>query len=224
MASKFVDKVYAESKEEVMLRHVFDTECTKDPEELLATIDKFCWNDNWMMNVGDRKGLILDSELKKKQPLNVLELGAYCGYSATRIARLLPDNGHLYSIEPNMKHVAYTTTILDHCGLKNKVTILNGTLSEKIEEIKKVYKIPFFDLVFLDHVKDMYLSDFLLLEKSGLVAKGSVIVSDNALYPGCPDFLIFLQENEHHFHNVAHDAMLEYDNEMKDQIWVTTIL
>ena len=70
----------------------------------------------------------------------------------------------------------------------------------------------------------MYLPDFLLLEKYGLITQGSVIVSDNALYPGCPDFLKFLQKNAYKYASVAHDAMLEYNNNLKDQIWVTTIL
>lgn len=213
---------YKESKEEEVLRYVLNTPGTNNPENLIKTIDKFCWWDNnWMMNVGDVKGLILDNEVKRKQPLNALELGAYCGYSATRIARLLPEGGHLYSIEPNMKHVAYTTTILDHCGLKNKVTILYDTLSKKIKEIKEIYKVPYFDLVFLDHIKDMYLPDFILLEENGLITEGSVIVSDNALYPGCPDFLEFLTRNQDKYQSIAYNVMLEYDNEIKDQIWVT---
>lgn len=216
-----------ESTEEKMLRCVLNTIGTKNnPENVIAAIDKFCWNreNNWMMNVGDRKGLILDNAIRKKQPLNVLELGAYCGYSATRIARLLPTKGHLYSVEPNMKHVAYSTTILDHSGLKNKVTILSGTLIDKIEELKEIHKITHFDLVFLDHVKNMYMADFKLLESSGLLVKGSVIVSDNAIYPGCPDFLKFLSENNDKYKSVVFDAMLEYNNEIKDQVWVTTVL
>jgi catechol O-methyltransferase len=40
-------------------------------------------------NVGDVKGKILDDALLKKNPKYALELGAYCGYSAVRIGRLL---------------------------------------------------------------------------------------------------------------------------------------
>jgi predicted O-methyltransferase YrrM len=49
----------------------------------------------------DEKGDILDREVQKKNPRSVLELGTYCGYSGTRIARLLPAGGHLITIEMN---------------------------------------------------------------------------------------------------------------------------
>jgi predicted O-methyltransferase YrrM len=39
--------------------------------------------------VGDVKGDYLDKVVKEKNPKFAVELGAYCGYSAIRIARLL---------------------------------------------------------------------------------------------------------------------------------------
>jgi len=29
-------------------------------KSVMDSIDKFCWDDNWMMNIGDVKGKILD--------------------------------------------------------------------------------------------------------------------------------------------------------------------
>jgi len=42
------------------------------------------------MNVGDEKGELLDAALRSAQPKRVLELGAYCGYSALRMAARRP--------------------------------------------------------------------------------------------------------------------------------------
>ena len=55
----------------------------------MTTIDKFCWEEKWMMNVGDVKGKILDDAVNQTKPMKALELGTYCGYSSVRIGRLL---------------------------------------------------------------------------------------------------------------------------------------
>ena len=43
-----------------------------------------------MMNVGDEKGEILDRAIERSSPRLLLELGTYCGYSALRMARVMP--------------------------------------------------------------------------------------------------------------------------------------
>merc|ERR1712232_1197175 len=65
-------------------------------EEILKALDDFGWHQRWMMFVGDVKGEILDTAVRNlvteaTQPLHLLELGAFIGYSAVRIARLLKD-------------------------------------------------------------------------------------------------------------------------------------
>ena len=45
------------------------------------------------------------------------------------------------------------------------------------------------DLVFLDHCKECYAPDLRRLEGAGLVAKGTVVVADNVVYPGAPGYL-----------------------------------
>ena len=71
-----------------------------DPDSVLAALDHFGREQAFLMNVGDRKGEILDAELRQARPARVLEIGAFCGYSAVRIARLLREwDGTLRSIE-----------------------------------------------------------------------------------------------------------------------------
>ena len=47
-------------------------------------IDEFVSNGHRMMNLGQQKGAIVDKVLEKVKPKLLLELGTYCGYSATR--------------------------------------------------------------------------------------------------------------------------------------------
>src|SRR4029453_2794236 len=60
-----------------------------DPESVLAALDRFGRERSFLMNVGDRKGEILDAEVRRQRPMRALEIGAFVGYSAVRIARLL---------------------------------------------------------------------------------------------------------------------------------------
>ena len=71
------------------------------------------------MNVGDQKGVILDKAMGAANAKRVVELGCFCGYSAVRIARLLPDDGELISIEPKAEYRNQATittymNMLDH--------------------------------------------------------------------------------------------------------------
>jgi len=39
-----------------------------NPEAVLDAVDKYGWNSEFLMNIGDRKGAILDKALQKCQP------------------------------------------------------------------------------------------------------------------------------------------------------------
>lgn len=66
-------------------------------------------------------GQIMDSVIREYRPSLVLELGAYCGYSAVRIARLLPPGGRLLTMEMNPDYAAITQQMLNFAGLQDKV-------------------------------------------------------------------------------------------------------
>ena len=68
-----------------------------DANSVIKAIDDFCWNNHWMMHVGDVKGGIVDKVIEEYKPKIILELGTYCGYSAVRMARLLPTDGELWT-------------------------------------------------------------------------------------------------------------------------------
>ena len=68
-----------------------------------------------------------------------------------------------------------------------------------------------FDLVFLDHWKDVYLRDFKIIESIGVIKKGSVVVGDNIIYPGSPDYLQFFKERNDYESTLYH-SYLEYSD------------
>ncbi|XP_075691051.1 catechol O-methyltransferase A-like [Rhinoderma darwinii] len=192
-----------------MLQYV--QRCAKygDALSVISAIDSYCSNVEWAMNVGDKKGEILDAVVLETRPHYVLELGTYCGYSTVRIARLLPPGARLITIEMNPHYAQVARELLQHAGLDAQVELLVGSSSVLIPQLKKKLDIEKFDLVFIDHWKVSYLPDTKLLEEYGLLKSGSVLLADNVTCPGAPDYLKYVR-NSPQYRSKYFPAQLEY--------------
>ena len=93
-----------DGREEGLARYVTANARRGDADDVIRVIDEYCYTRSFMINVGDEKGVILDAMVAREKPKLMLELGAYVGYSALRIARLLPPGGHLVSVEPEQSN------------------------------------------------------------------------------------------------------------------------
>lgn len=203
------------SKEQRILDHVLQHATRGDPQSVLDTIDTYCWQKEWAMNVGDRKGQIVDSVVQECRPAVLLELGAYCGYSAVRMGRLLPPGARLITIELNPTYATITQQMVQFAGLQDKVTVVVGASQDIIPQLKKKHDVDTLDMVFLDHWKDRYLPDTQLLEECGLLRKGTVLLADNVIIPGTPEFLAYVRGNNR-FECTHYSSYLEYRSEVVD--------
>ncbi len=146
-----------------------------DPASVLAALDRFAREDRFLMNVGPEKGLLLEEELAKLGPqARVLELGSFVGYSAILMARRLSGAGRVVSIDVAPESTAVARAMAELAGLASRIEFLTGSASERLEALEGS-----FDLVFLDHWKDLYRPDTEKLLARGLLAEGGVIVADN---------------------------------------------
>ncbi|XP_048873628.1 catechol O-methyltransferase A [Brienomyrus brachyistius] len=180
-----------------------------DPQSVISAIDYFCRHKEWAMNVGDEKGAILDSVVSEVNPSTALELGTYCGYSTVRIARLLPPETRLITLEFNPDYAVVAHQVIAWAGLQDKVELVVGSSGDLIPQMKQKFGIKQFDFVFLDHWKDRYLLDIKLLEECGLLRRGTVLLADNVICPGTPEYLEYVRTSpryESHYFK----AHLEY--------------
>ena len=144
------------------------------PDSVLEALDEFARSKRFLMNVGPVKGLLLDECVERAGPAaRVLELGCFCGYSAVRIARRLPQ-GQLVSVEKNPGSVEVARQVVDFAGLAERVEIRQGASSDEIPRLAGA-----FDLIFIDHHKPLYLADLQALEAHALLRPGSVVFADN---------------------------------------------
>ncbi|XP_062446565.1 catechol O-methyltransferase isoform X1 [Rhea pennata] len=206
---KVTNFIMNQSKEQRILNFVLQNAVRGDPCSVVDTIDKYCSQKEWAMNVGNEKGLILDKIVEEIKPSTVLELGTYCGYSAVRIARLLKAGVCFFTVEFNPEFAAIARQVIEFAGVQDKVNILEGPSEEIIPQLKKKYEVDTLDFVFLDHWKDRYSPDTILLQECNLLRKGSVLLADNVICPGAPEFLNYVR-NSPHFQCSNYPAHLEY--------------
>jgi catechol O-methyltransferase len=158
-----------------VLNYVFKNAKQDNPQSVLNTIDSFVSETGtFLMNVGPEKGKLLAETIKDHKPLNTLELGSFLGYSAIIIAMFLPEEGSLVSVDHDKDSVAASKEIVKYAGLENKVHFINSTSDEAINALKKS-----FDFIFIDHEKNRYYSDLLLMEDLNLINKGGIVFADN---------------------------------------------
>ncbi|XP_008500967.1 catechol O-methyltransferase [Calypte anna] len=206
---KITNFIMNQSKEQRILNFVLQNAVQGDPCSVLNTIDKYCSQKEWAMNVGDEKGLILDKTVEEVQPSVALELGTYCGYSAVRIARLLKAGARLLTVEFNPEFAAIAKQMIEFAGVQDKVKVLEGPSGEIIPQLKKKYEVDTLDFVFLDHWKEKYKSDTILLQECNLLRKGSVLLADNIIFPGAPEFIDYVRNNPR-FQCTNYPSHLEY--------------
>lgn len=107
----------------------------------------------------------------------ILEIGTLGGYSTICLARALPADGHLITLEFEPKHAAVARQNLDAAGVGGKVEIIVGPALESLTTLEGP-----FDFIFIDADKNNYpgyLEWALKLAKSG-----TVIVADNVVRKG----------------------------------------
>jgi predicted O-methyltransferase YrrM len=107
----------------------------------------------------------------------ILEVGTLGGYSTIWMARALPKDGKLVSLEIDPKHAKVARANVERAGLSAQVDIQVGPAIELLPKLQGP-----FDLAFIDADKESnadYFAHALRLSR-----KGSVIVVDNVVRDG----------------------------------------
>lgn len=211
-------------RENALAAYVLKNSRAGDLDDVIRTIDEFCYTRSVMMNVGDEKGAILDRAVHRAQPQRLLELGTYCGYSALRTARAMPDGAHLYSVELRPENAQVARRILAHAGVADRVTVIVGHLGDggaTLHRLRTEYGFTggSLDFVFIDHDKRAYLPDLQRIVDEGWLHQGSVVVADNVKYPGAPEYHDYLRRQEGKtWHTREHRTHVEYQSLIRDLV------
>ncbi|SFJ07693.1 O-methyltransferase [Thermoflavimicrobium dichotomicum] len=110
----------------------------------------------------------------------ILEIGALGGYSSIWLAKALPADGKLISLELKQEHADFALENVQKAGLGDKAEFRVGDAKELLESLK--VEGEKFDFFFIDADKPNYV--YYLEKAIELAQPGAIITLDNLLFGG----------------------------------------
>ncbi len=134
------------------------------------------------INVAPNQGKLLHLLAKIRGARRILEIGTLGGYSTIWLARALPSDGKLVSLELDPSHAALARKNIEGAGLSSMVSVMVGKATDSLKKLVADQAEPF-DFIFIDADKESnpdYLQWSLKLSRPG-----TVIIGDNVVRKGC---------------------------------------
>lgn len=133
------------------------------------------------INVTPHQGKFLHLLARIQGARRILEIGTLGGYSTLWLARALPADGRLVTLELEPKHAAVARANFERAGLASLIELRLGAATEVLAELVTQGAAPF-DLIFIDADKPSMPEYFQWALK--LSRRGSVIIADNVVRNG----------------------------------------
>jgi len=133
------------------------------------------------IQVSPPQGKLLQLLARIRGTRQILEIGTLGGYSTIWLARALPPNGRMITLESNPRHAEIARANIARAGLEAVVQVREGPALTSLPAIAAEGGGPF-DLIFIDADKPAYpeyLSWALKLSR-----RGSIILADNVVRGG----------------------------------------
>ena len=129
------------------------------------------------IHISPDEGKLLHVLLRAAGARTVLEIGSLAGYSGIWLARALPPEGRLTTIEKDSRHAALARQAYAEAGVAGQVWLLEGEARAVLRTLE-----PGFDAVFVDADKEPMAEYF--RESVRLLRVGGLLLSDNAFFHG----------------------------------------
>jgi predicted O-methyltransferase YrrM len=133
------------------------------------------------INVSPNMGKLLELLARVQGARSILEIGTLGGYSTIWLARALPVDGHLITVEADPKHAKIAHANIARAGLADVVELRLGRASDVLPQLAEERRGPF-DVIFIDADKEnnsLYFAWALKLSR-----RGSLIIVDNVVRNG----------------------------------------
>ncbi len=133
------------------------------------------------ISVSPSQGKLLQVLARSINATNVLEIGTLAGYSTIWLARALPPNGRIVTLEFDPKHAAVARANFDRAGLAATIEVRVGAALDTLPVLASEERARF-DLVFIDADKVNTPAYFEWAMR--LTHAGSLIIVDNLVRDG----------------------------------------
>jgi predicted O-methyltransferase YrrM len=133
------------------------------------------------IDVSPLQGKFLEFLVRISGARRVLEIGTLGGYSTLWMARALPEDGRIITLEVDPHHADVARVNLARAGVGDQVELMVGLAIENLAALVATPAVPF-DLIFIDADKESYREylDWALK----LSRPGTVMVADNVVREG----------------------------------------
>ncbi|PYH96458.1 catechol O-methyltransferase [Aspergillus ellipticus CBS 707.79] len=199
---KFEQDDYEEShdgREAALLRYIYAhpslPQVRNSPSTLLSLMDDYAAKQDFLINIGSDKAGKLVKLIMEEKPKVIVELGGYVGYSAILFAYALrqatPEsstNLRVWSLEADPLIASVAMNFAELVGLSDIVKFVVGPAADSLKRLSAEGKLPKVDILFLDHDEPLYKPDLEVSEELGFLHPGALIVADNMVRPGAPDY------------------------------------
>ena len=130
--------------------------------------------------VAPNQGMLLQRLIQMNSCKRVLELGTFAAYSTMWLARALPKDGYILTIEGRDTHAALAQENIDYAKLPQTIELKVGRAADILKALPDDFE-PF-DFIFIDADKQGY-PEYLELSLN-LSHSGTIIVLDNVIRAG----------------------------------------
>jgi catechol O-methyltransferase len=188
-------------------------------------MDEFSAKREFLISIGGHKASILFNVVEKEAPKTIVELGGYLGYSAILFADVVRRRNNsseeirVWSLELNSEFASIAREMIDLAGLSDVVTVVVGTAETSLQQLTKDETLKSIDLLFLDHEEELYVPDFKTCQELNLLKRGSIIIADNVVRPGAPEYRALVRSSSdlksHGITGFIQPADLEVSDPMK---------
>lgn len=140
------------------------------------------FSDDAGMLVGHLEGRFLKMLVAMIEPVHILEIGSFTGYSALAMAEALPEGGRIITLEVDPEHARIAREHIAATPYFDRIELREGHAMQSLAEITIE-----FDLVFIDADKGNYLRYYEavlpLLSRQGFIAVDNVLWSGSVIDP-----------------------------------------
>ena len=148
-------------------------------DELLLKVAEFTNRTHPQAHMlsGQVQGALLSQLSAIIQPLRILEIGTFTGYSALCLAKGLRETGLLHTIEIREEDAAVARNYFSESAYADQIVLHVGDAKSLISQLEEEW-----DLVFIDADKIGYIEYYELILP--LVKPNGLIIADNVLFHG----------------------------------------
>ena len=200
-----------ETNKSLYLKTIFSKE-----DDILKNIREWSEKENvGYMQISPYEGGILQFLCKALQVKKAVEIGTLYGYSSLMIARALPEDGHLFTLDINKTRQEKAKILIQNDPASRKIQFIPGPAMESLKKLER--RTPF-DMVFIDADKSAYL-DYLHWSNKNLKPRG-LLTADNTFLFGA-----VYKEAEREQDKKALETMTKFNKEVASSgLYISTLI